>query len=196
MDQTFEFDGPDPAAIDPLLFEGYELYYRFYANSGDGPTDLTSLSQLTGAGFLRLHQAGDTDGDVDKPLVGVPFEDRDDPQSVTVTVRFGGTPAEPWFSNTWGSDDTELRRATTDPLGFYELISDTASFDAADSDVAELFVPALVTTNVALLVYALTYGRDFSVDVHSEAVYLGEIIISFPYRRDHDSRRAARDEGR
>ena len=177
--KTFEFDGADPATVDRLLFEGYELYYRFYVDT-DYPTDLTSLSELTGAGFMRLHQAGDTDGNISKPLVAVPFEDRDDAHSVTITILFGQTPEEPWFSGSWGGGNTELRRATTDQWGIHELISDTGSFDAADFDVADLFDPTLVTTGVRLLLYALTYGRDFSVDVHSEAVFLGEIIINLP----------------
>lgn len=198
VDQTFQFDGLDPTDLnfDPLLFEGYELYYRFFANSGEGPTDLTSLSLLTGAGFQRLHQAGDTDSNISKPLVGVVFENRSFQQSVTVTFRFGQMPAEPWvqlsIDHPTAGDcpglapdeedcpPIELRRATTNDLGHHELISDTSSFDVADSDVAELFAPPLTTINVALLLYALTYGRDFSVDVHSAAVYLGEIIISFP----------------
>jgi hypothetical protein len=116
-------------------------------------------------------------------LLKVDLPDRTAPQSATITFDFGKTPPEPWVTTDWGASATvELRRATLDALDLFELLSDTGSFDALDFDVKELFDPGPLpeTDDIALLLYALSFGRDFATEIHSAAVYLGEIIVTFP----------------
>ena len=81
----------------------------------------------------------------------------------------------------------DIRRGV--PYGFSEigyypyyqrfLVDD---FDAADADVGTSIyeITGIPASKITMVVYALSYGKkDYSVDLYSEAVYLGEIDVNF-----------------
>ena len=161
---------------------GIELYYKFYLQGDPTDYNLTELSELTTKKFHRISSSGDEENSVQKPLIDgtalVGDIDFDiDMENMRITET--STPVVVV---------SETRRGVpydSDELGYYPyfqrfLVDD---FDAADDDV-ETSIYNYITSNplskITMVMYAFSYGKkDYSVDLYSEAVYLGEIDVNF-----------------
>ena len=161
---------------------GIELYYKFYLTGATPDNNLTELSELNAKGFRRISSSGDdVTKPIQKPLIDglalagdVDFDIAMENVNITET----STPVVVV---------SEIRRGV--PYGSLEsgypsfqqfLVDD---FDEADDDV-ETSIYDHITSNplskITMVMYALSYGmKDYSADLYSDAIYLGEIDVNF-----------------
>ena len=178
---------PDPDDINPEIFEGFELYYKFFDpqtadeeldingdNSLSSPVSLTSLRR---EGYVRLASSKETASLLPVyPLI--PLSDTD--------MNNAATEIKLEFSNL-GSDNPRsvygniiFRRTLTDSAGSRLLTDfDPENFAIDDSDLPSGFDPT-TSFDIVIALYVLSYGNDYvnlSFNIHSTAVYLGSSFI-------------------
>lgn len=163
-------------------YRGIELYYKFYLPSATLDNNLTELSELTTKKFHRISHPDDEENSIQKPLIDGTALAGDvdfliDMENMEITET--STPIVVV---------SEIRRGVSynsDEIGYYPsfqrfLFED---FDATDDDVGTSindYITGISPGYITMLVYALSYGKkDYSVDLYSEAVYLGEIDVNF-----------------
>ena len=177
-----------PVDNNPEIFEGFEIYYKFYriddenliAKIGD-ETLATPVTQqsLRNARYRRLSNPVDP-AELESvfPLVPIERIDRSD-ADLLITLDFGIISTSYPYS-TYG--DIYLSRLIevpgVDPI--YKGFS-TSDFDTTDPDLP---IGGNLTgiTSLYLSLYAMSYGNsisDLRLDIHSVAVYLGRILIVF-----------------
>lgn len=176
--------------LDEYQFEGFELYYRFYAGSLPNES-ITDLTGLLANGFKRVSGNDDPptwDGkDSPRPLIAV---DWDDPNVINFTLDFAASD-EPTVSNDQDSTLIVMRRQPTydslHPLAdqfksfLYDLVPGDPSYAASDSDVVAasgLWDAIQARDDVTLTLYVLSYGtQDYITPLYSDAVCLSSITV-------------------
>jgi hypothetical protein len=184
---TFTFK--KTAANSELEFEGFELYYKLYAEQpSSADTNIEDQPTLVSRGFLRVSSPTDTVTLIAKPLIDVPLGA---PVEVTFTVEFTPLDGIPKISSDSSAliPPIEIRRGVPYPYGSLDQYyfkrwvdaSDTQLYVLTDADVSQAVLANIANDqDVNLVLYGLSYGvRDLSVDVYSEAVYLGTIPINY-----------------
>ncbi len=179
-----------PTQID--IFEGFEIYYKFYKLDDTTDTDIVERSELVSKGFHRLSRFDeDEKDDPDRPLVEgtttgkTIFVNLDPPGELNIADRY----------DTSGSGTDfyvdELRRGvpydiTDTGEGYYPYlkrflyIPADEHFLETDADVGSgIWSSILGGEKIVMLAYALSYGRADFVDVYSEAEFLGYIDVNF-----------------
>ncbi|MAG14193.1 MAG: hypothetical protein CMN78_06315 [Spirochaetales bacterium] len=176
-----------PEDINPEIFEGFEIYYRFYRVDdpalatmvGDENIATPATKQaLSNAQYKRLHDfAYPPELLPELPLIPIARDDRTD-AAIEISLDFGSI-ASTYPHSTYG--DIQLSR----------LISSSASepsakgFSSSDFEQTDPDMPSgldfATTSNVYISLYAMSYGNDisdFKLDIHSTAVYLGRILAN------------------
>jgi len=177
-----------PAEINPEIFEGFELYYRFYrvddpalaAMVGDESLTTPVTKQvLTNARYRRLHNPAESPELLSElPLIPILRDDRTD-ATLSISLDFGSV-SSTYPRSTYG--DVQLSRLISIP-GDGPTVRGFSSddFEQSDPDMP-LGLDFSTVSNVYLSLYAMCYGNDvaaFALDIHSTAVYLGRILIYF-----------------
>ena len=177
-----------PSDNNPEIFEGFEIYYRFYriddpalaAMVGDNELQTPVTRQaLANARYRRLHNADESPELLSElPLIPILREDRSD-SNLIITLDFGG------ISNTFPHETYAniLLSRLIDIAGSAPAVKGFSSTDFSKSDPD---IPPGIDVNTAsnfyLSLYAMSYGNEISsisLDIHSTAVYLGRIRIDF-----------------
>jgi hypothetical protein len=186
-------------------YQGIELYYKFYVPGIEVPPILdksyTKLSELEDNGFHRISRytpPGDDDQtDIDK-AIRKPVLEIDivtwtgnvdfviDMVNLTIKDQPPEDPPPPPPATLFVE---QIRRGVSyDPSTevdkypfFQQFISD--DFDAADDDAGSDLYDYIANTPggpIIMAMYALSYGKiEGLLDLHSDAVYLGDISINF-----------------
>ena len=192
-DKTFQFirTGDNTEAE----FLGFEVYYKFYIESQEPDDTITIFNALYSNGFTRLSSSSDLKNLISKPVIKIPFGNTN---TITFTLDFNQAPT-PKDPETGSNDptvvDVSLRRAVYYEPGegseidrfkhFPDTLDDTTeTYQENDSDIASSvwsLIDELPTgENVRLALYVLSYGRkDYTVDIYSDALYLGYITVNF-----------------
>lgn len=163
-------------------YRGIELYYKFYLPTDPPENNLTELSELTTKKFHRISSpADDVTRPVQKPLIDGTALAGDvdfiiDMENIKITET--STPLVVY---------SDIRRGI--PYGstdsgypnFKQFLND--DFIESDDDVGKS-INDYITNNpfseIKMVMYAFSYGKkDYSVDLYSEAEYLGEIQVNF-----------------
>ncbi|UCF99315.1 MAG: hypothetical protein JSV89_07185 [Spirochaetaceae bacterium] len=173
-------------------YKGIELYYKLYefGTVPDADRNLTEFNELTLKGYLRISSyPDDKKNAVLKPLMeiagswvndvdfSIDLDEKKIKEIVTTTelvsdVRRGvpyndSETGAPFFQRFEWNDGQE-------PY---------PGFDESEADVGTALYTYMNTytlSNITMIMYALSYGKiDDLYDLHSEAVYLGEININF-----------------
>ena len=191
-DKTFQFirTGDNTEAE----FLGFEVYYKSYIESQEPDDTITTFSDLFSNGFTRLSSSSDLKNLISKPVIKIPFGNTN---TITFTLDFNQVPVkDPGTSSTDPAvDEVSLRRAVYYEPGegseidrfkhFPDTLDDTTeTYQETDSDIDPSvwsIIDELPTgDNVRLALYLLSYGRkDYTVDIYSDALYLGYITINF-----------------
>jgi hypothetical protein len=167
---------------DPIVFRGFELYYKFYGSDQSAlqtsESGLTTRAELVTADFWRMCSPGkltgqtlpytpliDCAGDLNDPFTTVVDFDLATP----VAHYGGGTPR-----------DIPIRRYATDALGDTKKF-DQSELEQTDVDLTSVTVPETGSGGyLNLVIYALSYGlQDFTDQLYSEARYLGYMDYQF-----------------
>lgn len=188
-------------------FRGFELYYKLYAPSQSIGNDdnLISLGDLQSRGFRRVSSSGDRVGDIDRPLIFVPPDDRVG-TPFDVEVDFARTDYFFFPSGLEPQADPDssglpvpiasvtLRRGIAenrDPPANPDLFKPFTAWDfpvpgssppRSDADINLQIWDQSAGDHIPMrmLLYVLSYGKDeFFNDAYSIAVYLGEAQIDF-----------------
>jgi hypothetical protein len=165
-------------------FRGVEFYYKLYYPAGtgsipDSAINIRNFDDLLLNGFKRLSSEDDEEGDVGKPLLRIPIDERGKRSLITIDfwdiddVEAFAVDEEPGGGG-FDLADFNLRRGVVDSqTKMYKAFND---FELTDADV-----PAGVSSfpaDVNLLLYALSFGKeDLSTDAYSKSVYLLRIEI-------------------
>jgi len=165
-----------PTQID--IFEGFEIYYKFYRPDDTKDTDIVERSELISKGFHRLSRyPEDKKDDPNKPLVEVTSTGVVDFKVDIETLIITDVPVTATYV-------ADIRRGipyeTTNELKDFDYVG--GDFEAADADVGDTiynWMLANLGVDFYMLAYALSYGRADFVDVYSEAEFLGEILVNF-----------------
>jgi hypothetical protein len=199
----FQFQNPDHSFDLNIVFKGFDLYYKFYAdtslieaNAYDSTSPLDAASQLKAKGFFELCARTDTPPNRNLPVVPINAAVRMD--SFTVYVNINQPTVGTSFSTTSslisyytynppsGSlVEAEIRRNMGDPLatGAYKTflpnqwVGNNYS-SPPDTDIASPVLSAILSTggNAYLAMYAVSYGViGVSTPSRSAAEYLGYI---------------------
>jgi len=175
-------------------FLGFEIYYKFYITSQEPDDTITTFSALFSNGFKRLSSSSDLKNLISKPLIKIPSGNTN---TITFTLDFNQAPIpkDPETgSNDPAVDDVFLRRAVYYEPGegseidsfkhFPDSLDDTTeTYQENDSDIDSsvwLVIEPPTGEKVRLALYVLSYGRkDYTVDIYSDALYLGYVTINF-----------------
>ncbi len=168
-------------------FRGFELYYKLYDPAVFAEKNLTDKTELEAAGFRRVRASGDRVGNETRPLVPVDILDRG--TLFTVTVDFSEAELQAHNTNYPLAEAptpvvpirvADLRRGVTYAFPLDNEFKTFVQYASTDQDLPA-GVYSDVSLNVNLDLYAMSYGLSGGVeDVYSQAVWLGEISISFP----------------
>jgi hypothetical protein len=201
----FQFNNPDHSIDLNVVFKGFDLYYKFYADTSviedlayDSTSPLDAASQLKAKGFFELCARTDTPPNRSFPVVPISAMVRAD--SFTVYVNINQPTAGTSFSTTSnlvsyytysppsGSlVETEIRRFVADPsaTGAYKTflpnqwVGNNYSSSPPDPDIASPVLSSILGTgggNAYVALYAVSYGViGVSTPSRSAAEYLGYI---------------------
>jgi len=167
---------------DPDVFQGYELYYKFYnydSSISDRTSDYKNLfsveepepSDLANLGFKRINTVSNPDLKTPYPMIAVDYSDRD--SSFEIILDFSRvsdiTEVIPTV-NYSGYDELYLYRIVIDPdnTDYYKTFikSDISKDD--DSDISY--------NRVSLSLFVFSYGKyDRVYNIYSKPVWLGYI---------------------
>ena len=186
-----EYQFEQNADTDPLIFQGFELFYKFYTPDPDTyrsayEEDMTAVTgQFTSSpdrvlrsrGYARVvNPERDDPGNPQLPLLEVPTEYRDDMFDVNVVFPGDGVTPAPGTATLQFDDDTLI-------VPLYRSIRGTttefASFSPNEVQSSDADVPNTIadTTNIALGLVVIAFGRDRSTfpapPLYSEPVPLG-----------------------
>jgi hypothetical protein len=178
-------------------YQGIELYYKFYVPGIEVPPisdkSYTKLGELQANGFYRLSSHPDeTKNSVLKPVLAIDTGVWDANRDFTIDLSSNRNIKEE-------STDTvvvaEIRRGVlygSEELGdpyFRPFLWDDLNatiqrgFASTHADVGEELYNYMDTNNlskITMAMYALSYGKiDGLLDLHSDAVYLGDISVNF-----------------
>jgi hypothetical protein len=156
-------------------FRGFEVYYKFYSSDQSRQTSLTTLEQLTAAGFHRMCSPGtlSMQGLPFVPLI--PVDWASEPLDFQIVLDF--TLSDPPYMDYQGVVPPaydEIRRTATDTQ------SNTKTFELSELDESDVDLTDVNWDQVDsdkqlfLVIYALSYGlKDISIPLYSTARYLG-----------------------
>jgi hypothetical protein len=201
----FQFNNPDHSVDLNVVFKGFDLYYKFYAdasliegNAYDSTSPLDVPAQLKSKGFMELCAATDTQPTKSVPLVKVNAAARTDSFTVYVnvnqptssTVSFKpllGLISYYTYNPPSGSlVEAEVRRTMADPAApgawktFLPNQVTPNNYFNTDTDISpQVLTQVLASGGYAYLaMYALSYGViGISTPSRSAAVYLGYVMI-------------------
>ncbi len=191
-DKTFQFKRISDNTEAEFL--GFEIHYKFYTEIEAPDDTIVTYSALSPNGFTRLSSSDDRRNLISKPLIKIPSGNTN---TITFTLDFDQVPEkDPGTSSTdLTVDDVSLRRAVYYEPGegseidsfkhFPDNLDDTTdTYKQTDSDIDSSVWPIIndfpAGDNVRLALYVLSYGRkDYTVDIYSDALYLGYITINF-----------------
>ncbi len=185
---SYKFTIPDPSTINADIFDGFEIYYKFFRTptvlefideNGDvALSDPASHIQLQNAGYARLAASTETPSDLPHyPLILLTDAEKDE---IDLAIELD-------FSNYAGHLPTSLHgsiqlvRSLKGASGERLLKGFSPShFTEADSDLPQGFNPS-AESEITISLYVLSYGNnfsDFDFDIYSSAVYLGKTDLS------------------
>lgn len=185
-----------PTSNNSEIFEGFEIYYKFYAPNATVSPDIESdtltspISHfvLESAGFRRLYASDDSSEEL--PLISLFSADKTDPDLRLILdftnayTEFPHSPYDPDLADPAVNEIYFGRLLQPDPVAQPDQFEYKAFFPADfimdDVDLPSGFDPTLYNS-IHLSLFVLAYGNDFSsleFDIHSVAVYLGWIDIS------------------
>ena len=179
----YSFSIPPPAEINPEVFEGFEIYYKFFdpltvaekvgANGDTSLSSPVSLTSLQRAGYSRLASSQETDPVLPRyPLIPL-LETDMNKANLRIELQFSNvSPAAP--RSVYGN--IFFRRTLRTSTGTRELKQFVpGAFSADDSDLPANF-DLSQNFDIVIALYVLSYGNDllnFSFNIHSTAVFLG-----------------------
>jgi hypothetical protein len=179
-------------------YQGIELYYKFYLldQVPVSEKNYTTLTELQNNGFFRITSANDQSiikpvlaidtglaefqGDVDFRIEMTNLQVTvDEPAPATVMVdqirrgvRYDNSePGYPYF-----------RRFLWDDLEAIPQVGFAASHGDVNQELYDFMDdPVNTGLSITMVMYALSYGKQSGllIDLHSDAVFLGEISINF-----------------
>jgi hypothetical protein len=191
------------------IFTGYEIYYKIYdplsGNSSEYSTDITSISNTTGAdyntfnsnGFHRLYF---TTGDLtsssfihneSKPAFKPDSALLDDDFKIRFNLRQDLSPspsylAEPFLSSFTFSTNPSIYRWVNSDASGAQTVDIQKQFSLTDFDIYDSDLPSTVNSDDLSLTdyyfyitfYIMSFGRDaadITSQVYSEPIYLGTL---------------------
>ncbi len=180
---NYYFSIPDPATINPEIFEGFEIYYKLFdpqtiddALEAGGDASLSSpvsLTSLKNAGYQRIASTLETASSLPDypliPLTGTDMQNKD----LRITLEFSNISNKPRsvYGNIFFSRTLKNASGARVLKGF-----SSSDFAADDSDLPPDFDPSSRFDDVTIALYVMSYGNDYqylSFNIHSTAVYLG-----------------------
>ena len=192
FETDYYFTIPDPAVINPEIFEGFEIYYKLFdpqnvddelnANGDASLSSPVSLNSLKNAGYERIASSSEAQAPTALPAYPlIPLSDTD--------MQTEGLRIKLEFSNIGGNKPRSVH-GNIDFLRTLKLASGLRrlkgfskdDFAADDSDLPPDFLPESMF-DVTVALYVLSYGNDYlnlSFNIHSTAVYLGksDLVLS------------------
>ncbi len=166
---------------DPDVFQGYELYYKFYEFSSDTTnmaSDYKSLfsveepepSNLTTLGFKRINTVSTTDKKTTYPMIYIDHSDRDSEFTITLDFSDVAASVKNPTVNYLSYPEITLYRTVVDPDdtdNYKSFIYDDLS-NTEDSDISH--------NRVTLSLFVFSYGKyDNVYNIYSRPVWLGYI---------------------
>ena len=190
VETRYAFVIPDPASTTADIFEGFEVFYKFFRTQGvsehfneNGDTELTnpvSHIQLRNAGYSRLARSTETASALpDFPLITLTDAEKDDADLLIQLNLSNIGSAVPVSLH----GNIQLARTVGGSAGQRILKGFAPShFTAGDSDLPDGFEPS-TEFDITIALYVLSYGNnfsDFDFDIYSVAVYIGrtQLIVS------------------
>jgi hypothetical protein len=202
----FQFNNPDHSVDLNVVFKGFELYYKFYAdaslvegNAYDSTSPLDVSAQLKSKGFMELCAATDTQPTKSVPVVKINAAVRADSFTIYVnvnqptsgTVTFS-TPSGLISYYTYNPPsgslvEAEVRRGMADPAApgawktFLPNRVTLNNYFNTDTDISPQVLTQVLASggNAYLAMYAVSYGViGVSTPSRSAAVYLGYVMTS------------------
>jgi hypothetical protein len=189
----YTFSAPDPDTTNSDIFEGFEIYYKFFTEAEAADRDVidengdTALSasvsktELVNAGYVRLASAAEIASELpDVPLIELTTVEKDDPD-FAVSLNFSNvSPSRPEYLDPLypasSAGNFRFSRTLANSSGNRILKGFAATdFAAGDSDLPTNFDPA-AESFLYITLYVLSYGNNFDAfdfDIYSTAVYIG-----------------------
>ncbi len=161
---------------DSDVFQGYELYYKFYNKANfkaENAADYNNLfsveepepSDLANLGFKRINTVNNTDSKTPYPMIPIDYNDRDESFVINIDFTYIASDTIP----TVDYNNTKLYRVVTDPADtdyYKSFIYDDMSESDSDVPVAD----------VTLSLFVFSYGKyDRVYNIYSKPVWLGYI---------------------
>jgi len=183
LDPFYAFSIPNPAAINPEIFEGFEIYYKLFDllsvgdklnTSGDISLSLpVTVTSIQRAGYVRLAASTEVPTALPSyPLIRLSEADMDD-EDLTIRLEFSNIDARP--RSTYGDVKFYRTLKATDGTRDLKSFDPDNFFEVDDSDIPSGFNLA-ENIRVVIALYVFSYGNDYlnlSFNIHSTGVYLG-----------------------
>ncbi len=185
-DQAFSFSNPGDNPTD--IFEGYEIYYKFYLESNyleKIQSDIYRIDTAINAAVAQADSILTTNGffrataynSSDKPLIAVPDSMKTAPFSVTIDFLRTSVDQVEYPVITYGSTTSTMYRAATTITHGDNKTFLPNDFLISDIDIKQI-VSSPYPSRLALCLYATAYGNyNLERTIYSDPVYLGVVWV-------------------